>query len=1038
MFKRIVGFSIKFRKLILFISVLFIIYSVFLLPKLKYDIFPNFVKPSITIQTLANGFSPQQVELLVTQPIEDVLHGINGVQVIRSKSIQGLSIVKVFFKSNSNIYLDRQLVSDQLTIVENSLPKQVQPPVLSPLTSTAGVVLTMGLTSQRLSLTKLRTFAEWVLKPRLLAIRGVANVAIFGGKIRQIQIQLNNNKLLKYNLSMNEIANQLSNSLKIMGLGFVDSTNQRINFQYQAPIQHAHQLLKLLIFKKLISGSPLLIPLRKFSKIKYSFAPRLSAGLVNTHRSVIIQVFSQYKTNTLTVSGRISRTLKSMQSTLQKTGIQLHANLFKPADFINIALKNMIHSIIIGGLLVIIILVLFLYNFKAAVISCVAIPLSLLSAVVFLHYVGLTINIMTLGGLVVALGEVVDDAVIDVENIIKRISENSRLNISEPFWKVVINASLEIRGAVIYATLAVLAIFIPVLTMTGLAGRLFRPLALTYLFAVFASLLVALLITPALCVLLFKNYKNTSPGSPIADWLKKRYYQVLKWTQEHYAFVLISCLLLIGSLILVIPHLKTSFLPHSDDPNQILHVAMVPGTSLQESTRVGKIIEKMLLKIPGVKDVGERIGRTTGAVDIFGTNQAEIDLRLVPSAGNNVRHIKKVIIKKMQKIKGVVYSINGFLTERINETLSAGSGAPVIIQLFGQHLKLLDRKILRLAQIVKNTRGASQVEFQSVPRTPEIEIQLNLNALSHWGFQPQQVLDQIHIALEGKVIGQVYSGNRTTQVIVILNPKDRETPQQIGKISVKSLLGYYYVPLAKLAKINFKNGRFAIYHQNGRRMESLSCYVKNRSINSFEKSLRERIKKNLHLNSSMYIKFLGTAAAQNKAKTELIVHSIFIGLIVLLILGIVLRHPQNLLLIIVNLPMTLIGGFWASLFLGGWITVGSMVGFITLFGITVRNSILMITHYQNLVLNEKKVWCKEIAIQGAVDRLIPILMTACITSAGLLPLALSPYAPGHEIEGPMALIILGGLITSTLLNLLVLPSLAWRYGKFDIVSHEIE
>lgn len=1027
MLNAIVRISIRFRGIAISLACALLVYGIFSLSRVPYDVFPEFAPPEVSIQTEAPGLSPEQVEVLVTQPMENAINGVSGIESLRSRSIQGLSAITVVFRSGTDVYRDRQAVTERLSTVASELPTGVQPPLMTPLTSSTTWVMEVGLTSDKQSLMTLRTIADWTVKPRLLAVRGVAGVEVNGGEVRQIQFQFDPQKLVQYGVSVEDVIAAGRRATGVRGAGFVDTPNQRIVLQTEGQSVTAVQLARTV----LVHHNGTNVTLGDVARVADAPAPIIGAASIKRKPGVLLVIDGAYGSNTLEITQGIDKALADLRTSLDAQGISLHPEVLRAADFIDVALHNVRDSLLIGAVLVVVVLFLFLFNFRTAAISCTAIPLSLLAAIIALDKMGLSLNTMTLGGLSIAIGEVVDDAVIDVENIYRRLRENRASSNRRSAFHVVLDASIEVRSAVVYATFAVILVFFPVLNMSGLAGRIFGPLGIAYIWAILASLAVALTVTPALCMLLLADRDLATQEPPAVHWLRNGYHKILlaveKVPRLLIAAVAVFVALGIGGLFF----LSESFLPELREGNVTIHMTAVPGTSLQESMRLGDRITETVLKIPSVQSVAQRAGRAELGTDTMGTHESEIDVNLKARGGNQVRAAQTGIEEAISQLPGAQLTSNGFLTERINETLS-GYKAPIVVNVFGNDLGQLDQQAGEIVRILSNIQGAVQVQLQSPPGMPQMIVRLRNDDVTRWGFDPVEVLDVIRTAYGSETVGQIYEGNRVYDVAVILAASDRPRISEIGALPLRSPDGNY-VTLKQLAAIDESSGRYVILHQGARRVQTITCNVQGRSVDSFVAEAQKSISR-LSFPTDTYVEFSGTAAAQAQSRRDLLVNSLLAGLGIVLLLSIVMGNYRNLLLVLANLPFALVGGVLAGLFTGGNLSLGSLVGFVTLFGITLRNSIMLISHYEHLVEVEGMTWGLDTALRGASERLAPILMTALVTGLGLLPLAIGSGDPGREIEGPMATVILGGLVTSTLLNLLVLPTLAFRYGRFEAMQ----
>jgi CzcA family heavy metal efflux pump len=1025
----IVSFSLRFRGVVIALSCALVGYGLFALSQASYDVFPEFAPPQVTVQTESPGLSPEQVETLVTQQIENAVNGVADIGALRSSSIQGLSIVVITFRPRSDIFRARQSIAERLTTLGGRLPQGVKPPVMTPLTSSTSVVYTIGLTSKKRTLMELRTLADWTLKQRLLAVPGVAKVTVFGGDVKQLQIQVQPEKLVFHDLALEDVLAVAEKATGVLGAGFIENASQRIFLQTEGQALTAAQLARTVVAHK--DGAN--VTLGDIARVVEAPEPPFGAASIMAQPGVILVLSAQFGANTLEVTGQIETALGELRPTVEAENAELHADLFRPANFIETATRNISFSLLLGGVLVVVVLFLFLYNLRTAAISCTAIPLSLLAAVIVLERFGLTLNTMTLGGLAIAIGEVVDDAVIDVENILRRLRENRHAAQPRSAFQVVLDASIEVRSAVVYATFAVILVFIPVLTMSGISGRLFAPLGGAYIAAILASLAVALTVTPALCLAFLGRRELPEHEAPLARWLKTRYAALLGRVERRSGRVIFAVAALTLAGLAMLPFLGGGFLPELREGHFVVHMSAVPGTSLAQSLRLGEEVTAELLRLPFVRKVGQRVGRAEAADDVWGSHYSEFEVELKPLAGEAAEFALFDVRQALAKFAGVNFAVKPFLTERVEETLS-GFTASVAINVFGNDLDALDAKAGEIARLINSIPGATDVQVQSPPGTPQLSIRLQPEALARWGFEPVQVLAGIRTAFQGVSAGQIYEGNRVHDVAVILAPDARRDIAQVGSLMLRSPAGVY-LPLAQLARIEQESGRFVVLHQGARRVQTVTCNVGGRGVDAFVSDTKRRIAAEIALPAGSYVEFGGTAAEQSRSRRDLLIHSLLAGLGIVLLLSIVMGNGRNLALVLINLPFALVGGVLAVFAFGGMLSVGALVGFVTLFGITLRNSFMLLSHYEHLVTVEGQPWSLDTAMRGASERLIPILMTALVTALGLLPLAIGTGDPGREIEGPMAIVILGGLLSSTALNLLVLPTLALRYGRFTAISN---
>jgi CzcA family heavy metal efflux pump len=1025
MLTSIVRFSIRFRGVVISLACLLAGYGIFALTQSNLDVFPEFAPPTAVIQTEAPGLSSEQVEVLVTQPIENAMGGTLGLETMKSKSFQGLSLVTMTFGSSTDIYRAQQLTAQRLGPLAAEFPHGVKPPTLLPLTSSTSMAMVIGLTSPVRSQMALRNAAEWILRPHLLGLPGVAEVVMFGGDTQQFQIQVSPQKLVRYGLSLQDVLNAAQRSTGIRGAGFLENANQRIVINTEGQITTPEQLAQVVVTYK----DGFSVHLGDVANVRIAPAPAIGAASIGGAPGVLMLIESQYGANTVRVTTAVEKALLGLKPVLAADHIVVHPDIFRPAKFVGAAISHLRTALLLGGVLVIAVLFLFLLDVRTALISATAIPLSLLTAVILLHYFGVSLNTMTLGGLAIALGEVVDDAIVDVENIFRRLRENQTRPQPLPLGRVVLKASIEVRGAVVYATFIVALVFLPVLTLSGVAGKLFAPLGIAYILAVLASLCVALTLTPALAfALLTKKSLETNEPRRVHR-LKARYGRLLSGVEHRSKlFVTVIAVLCLAALA-TLPFLGGSFIPELKEGHYLVHMAAAPGTSLPESMRIGGAVTVALSKIPGVRLVAQRAGRATEVVDPTGVNFSEFEVDLKPMSGSAQTRTLAKINQVMGGFPGLITSVNTFLAERIDETIS-GFTAPVIVNVFGNDLDILDGKAQEIARVLNRIPGAIGVSVQSPPGTPQLVVRLRQDQVTRYGFTPVDVLETVQAAFEGVEVAQVYEGSRIYGVSVLLDPANRKSPADVGSLLLRNAQGVT-VPLNQLADIAQSSGRYQIQHSGGQRSQTVTSSVKGRAVSDFVKDAQARVAREITLPSGTYVVFSGEAQARTQAQHDLLVNSLIAAIGVVLLLFMALQGTRALLLVLVNLPFALVGGVATVWITGGNLTLGSLIGFVTLFGITLRNSIMLISHYGHLVNHEDMQWGAEAASRGASERLVPILMTALVTGLALLPLAIFSGEPGNEIEGPMAIVILGGLLTSTALNLLVLPTLALRYGRFE-------
>jgi CzcA family heavy metal efflux pump len=1026
MLAALVRFAINFRGVVIAMATLLMIYSVYRLSRAGLDIFPEFSPNLIVVQTEAPGYSTEQVEILVTRPIETTLSGLIGIDHVRSESIQGLSIVNVYFEEDTDIYRNRQLVSERLAGLANLLPEGVGPAVPVPMASSSATILTMGVTSASKNLMELRSIVDWNLVPTILSVPGVADVNIFGGDIKQLQIQIDEKKLRQYDLGINEITEVAKQATGIYGAGFIENKNQRLTLSLTGLPKHKNELAQVVV--KHIDG--ISITLGDIATIEFGAEPAFGKGAIMGEAGVVLMVIGQYGANTLNVSNAVEKAMQGLDKIFSENDIKLHPTLFRPANYIERSVRSITGHLLVGGLFVIAVLAIFLFNFRTAFISVMAIPLSLLTAVLILLEMGVNLNIMVIGGLAIALGEVVDDAIIDTENIFRRLRQNKLLKNPLSMKEVVYNASIEVRGSVVYASFIVALVFLPLLNLSGITGRLFEPLGTAYILSIMMSLLVALTVTPALCyILLAKDeLKNIEP--PLIKMLQPFYARLLGLISRSPYLVIISTILFCLAGISVLPNVGGQFIPNLREGHYIVHTSSISGTSLQESIRVGNQLTKLFLNVPGVISVSQWAGRAERGADTFGSHYSEFEVDLeFDLSGDEQQAVLDNLREILEEYPGIRYEAYNFLSERIYETIS-GYTAPIVVNIYGNDLNVLDRKATEVAAVMKTINGASGVQVQSSSTTPLLQIALRLEKLKEHGLTPVEVVNSIKISFEGLTVAKYQEDNRVFDVVVSLPENKRQAPDDVRQLPIKTA-GGLLLPLQEFADIRQQSGRYNILHQNGQRLQSITSQVVDRDIVSFMDELEETILGKVKFSAELYPEFTGAAIEQAKAKEELLLLSLLVMAVIMMLVYIAIGNFRNVILMLVNLPFALVGGVIAVLFTGGSLSVGSLVGFVTLFGITIRNSIMLVSHYQFLVQSEGLPWNIDVAIQGAQERLPSILMTALVTALAMLPIAIDSDNPGREIMGPMAAIIIGGLASSTLLNLLIMPTIMLKFGKFN-------
>jgi CzcA family heavy metal efflux pump len=1019
----IVG-SLRHRFAVLSLAALLAAFGVFSLRGANYDVFPDFAPPQASIQTEAPGLSPEQVEMLVTRPIESAIAGVPGVAAIRSNSIQGLSVVTIVFDAESDVFRVRQQLTEAMTGLAKQLPEGVEDPRLAPLTSSTGIVVIVGVTSDVVSPMRLRTAADWAIRPRLLAVPGVAKLTIYGGETKQYQIGIDPARLTRFGLSIEDVENAGRRTLGVRGAGFIDNPNQRIVLEARDDSPAISRLKHAVVAQQ---GAHRLT-LGEVATITAAPEPPIGASLIDGRPAIQIIVSAQYGANTVKVAAAVDRAIAQLNKELAPDGIALRNDVFRPARFIQTALGNLAEALIVGAILVTGVVFLFLWNMRMALIALTAIPLSLLAGAVAMNELGYSLNTMTLGGLGIAVGLIVDDAVIVVENVYRRLrSERAASSLASPTHSIGA-ATYEVRSAVVFATLAIALVFVPVLTIQDVAGRLFGPLGLAYVLATLASLAVALTVTPALCAVLIDLEHLPAQDPPLVRGLKQRYRVALTWVDRHLIMVAAIVAGVSIGVFSFVPSLGTSFIPELKEGHYVALMTLAPGSSLEESTRVGARVADALRKVPHVRLVAQRAGRADKADDVYGTNYSEIEIDLAPSDAESEEQAEAGIRDALRRFPGATFALRTFLSDRLDEVIS-GYTAPVIVRAAGTDLDALDGVAAQIARTIGTVKGAVDVRLQNPTGVPGLSIVLDDEALARWGFKALDVLGAVGTAYRGAEIGKVYEGDRVFAAAVLLDADLRRSPQSVASLMLRAPAGTF-VPLSELAAIRQTSGRYGVLHEGGRRVQIVTANTTDKDLGAFTMRVKANIKA-LPVPPGVIVTITGAAEAQSRSMTSLLVNSCLAAGAMVLLLSFTIRRARNLALVFLNLPFAMVGGVVALLATGGIASLGALVGFVTLFGITLRNAIMMVAHYDQVARTEGRPWSIDAAIEGAADRLAPILMTSLATALGLLPLALGSGEPGRELEGPMAIVILGGLVSSAALNLLVLPGVALRWGRFD-------
>jgi CzcA family heavy metal efflux pump len=1020
MLNTIIQWSIKNRLVVVIAAVGLSIYGGIVAFRAPVDVFPDLTAPTVTILTESHGMAPEEVEALVSLPIEAVMNGTSDVFRVRSNSAAGISIVFVEFNLGTDIYRARQLVTEKLGQVR--LPAGMRPPVLGPIASTMGEIVLISMTSKTTSPMELRSLADWVVRPRLLGVPGVAQVMIIGGETKQYQVLVDPTKLRDYNLSLDQVMKAVGDANANSSGGFSEGPTEEYMIRARGRVTNLEDLGNSVIAVK--NGVPILV--KNIATVRFGPALKRGDGSFNMQSDVVATIQKQPNANTLEVTRQIDDAVSSLKSTLPDD-ITIDTKAFQQAAFIQRAIGNVKEALAEGGVLVAIILFLFLWNFRTTLISLTAIPLSLITAVIAMTYFGITINTMTLGGLAIAIGELVDDAIIDVENVFRRLRLNSQSGNQESPAMVIFKASSEIRNSIVFATLIIVVVFLPLFNLGGFEGRMFAPLAFAYIASIAASLLVALTVTPALCYFLLGRSKliERANDSTLVTWLKKRYSKDLNWTLRHpWEIIAVSVGLLVIAVMLV-PLMGREFLPPFNEGAMNINITLPPGTSLQESNRVGREVEEVLHRTPEVVSTTRRTGRAELDEHAAGVNQSEIEVVTKP-LGRPHTAVMEEVRQNMEQIPGVVSEVGQPISHRMDHLLS-GVRAQIAIKLFGPDMVTLRNKAEEIRKQMETVPGVVDLLVEPQTGVPQIQVNLNRQTAGALGIRAQDLAETVDAAFNGEAVSQVLENQRTFDLVVRFDDASRRSAETIASTLIDTPTGAK-VPLSQIAEVGIDQGPNTINRENVQRRIIIQSNVAGRDLGSVIDEIRRKITHNVALPEGYFVQYGGQFEAQEQAAQKITIMSIVAIAGIFLLLYLALGSMRLALLVMANLPLALIGGVVMVFVSGGTLSIASLIGFITLFGIATRNGIMLITHYQHL-LHQENVPFRDAILRGSLERLSPILMTALVTAVGLIPLALGVNEPGKEIQQPMAVVILGGIVTSTFLNMIVIPALYLKFGK---------
>jgi CzcA family heavy metal efflux pump len=1014
----LIAASLRQRVLVLALAAVLIVLGVRAVRTTPLDVFPEFAPPVVEIQTEAPGLSTEEVESLITVPLENALNGTSWLKTLRSKSVLGLSSVVCIFDQGADLMRARQLAQERLATATPRLPAVARPPVILPPLSSTSRALKIGMSSETLSQMELSELALWTVRPRLMAVPGVANVAIWGQRDRQLQVLVDPDRLAAHGVSLDAVVRATADAAAVTAGGFLDLPNQRLPVRHLAAVEDAADLARTAV--QLTDGVPL--RLGDVADVVVSHPPPIGDAVINDGPGLLLVVEKQPWGNTLAVTRDVEAALDALRPGLQ--GVQIDATIFRPATFIERSLGNLTRAMLLGCALVAVILVAFLFDWRTALISLSAIPLSLLAAATVLHLRGGTLNTMVIAGLVIAVGEVVDDAIIDVENITRRLRLNAAAAEPKSAFQVVLEASLEVRSAVVFASLIVALVFLPVFFLGGLAGTFFRPLALSYVLAILASLLVALTVTPALCLLLLARAAAHRRDVPLVRSLKRGYRAMLPALVARPRWAVGVLLVAFVLTAVALPFLGEEFLPDFKETDFLMHWVEKPGTSLDAMRRVTIRVSKELRAIPGVRNFGAHIGRAEAADEVVGPNFAELWISLDPQAdyAPTVAKIQAVV----DGYPGLYRDVLTYLKERIKEVLS-GASATVVVRVYGPDLAALREKAQEVAAAIADVKGVIDLKVEPQVLVPQVQVRLRPEAAANFGLTPGDVRRRVTTLVKGTKVGEIYTEQKVVEVAVWGTERVRNDVHALRELPIETPSGAH-VPLGDVADIAVAPAPNEIKREGASRRIDVTCNVEGTDLGSVAREIESRVRQ-VSFGRGYHPEFLGEYAALQASRSRLLLFAVFSLLGILVLLQVDFRSPRLVLLVALSLPFALIGGVVAVFLSGGVLSLGSLVGFVTVLGIAARNGIMLVSHYRHLETSEDEVFGVALVLRGAEERLTPILMTASCAGLALLPLVVTGNVPGHEIEYPMAVVILGGLLTSTALNLFLMPSLYAALAK---------
>lgn len=1021
MLNNLIAWSLRNRVLVIAAAAILLVVGSWTAARMPVDVFPDLTAPTVTVLAEAHGMAPEEVEALVTFPVETAVNGATGVRRVRSSTAQGIAVVWVEFEWDTDIFRARQIVSEKLQIVASGLPTGVSAPVLAPVSSVMGEIMMIGLTGAA-SPEELRTVADWTIRRRLLAVPGVAQVVPIGGEVKQYQVLADPARMLATGVTLEEVLRAAAGSNANASGGVYMDRGQEYVIRGIGRVQGVADIAQTVVAVR--GGIPVL--LSQVAEVVVGAAPKYGEGSVNGEPGVVFALQKQPGANTLELTRRIEAELADIQRTLP-AGMTIRSELFRQASFITVAIDNVVEALRDGAILVLVILFLFLWDIRTTAISIVAIPLSLVVAILAMKLLGITINTMTLGGMAIAVGALVDDAIIDVENVFRRLKENHHLpeDRRRSALTVIYEASREIRASIVNATLIIIVVFLPLFFLGGVEGRLLRPLGFAYVVSIVASLLVAVTVTPVLCSYLLPTAKAVQEEreSRLIRWLKQRYARTLDAVLARPRQVVAAAVIALVAAIMVIPQLGSSFLPEFNEGALTVSVVTVPGTSLAESDAIGRRVEQILLASAGVENTDRRQGRAELDEHAQGVNAAEIDVTLKPNIEKE--RLFEELRREFSVIPGTNVTIGQPIGHRIDHMLS-GTRANIAVKIFGPDLYELRQVGTRVRDAVQAVPGVVDLQLEQQMDVPQLQIRADRGAMARYGMTVGHLATAIDVAFNGEVVSQVLEAGRSYDLVVRFPPELRGSAEAIAGVVFDTPTGQK-VPLSELARIEVTRGPNTISRENVQRKIVVQANVAGRDLGGTVAAIQRVVAERVTLPSGYHVVYGGQFESRNEATRVIGMLSLLSLVVIFLILYLEFHSMRTATLVLVNLPLALIGGVVAVLLTGGVVSIASLVGFVTLFGIATRNGILLVAHYRQLLV--EGVPFREAVVRGSLERLAPILMTALTAGLALLPLALGGGEPGNELQTPMAIVILGGLLSATALNMVVVPALYWLYGE---------